>query len=103
MSSKEGRLYDTMQLSAKMYGVEEISFPINGITLCLEDYDGDGEKNDFSLGQGQFQMVAAGNFMNYAFYEYYDHVFMLFFRNLTNHMFPTIPFLLCQDRFDLNG
>ena len=68
MSSKEGRLYDTMQLSAKMYGVEEISFPIDGITLHLADYDGDGEKNDFSLGQGQLQMVDAGNFMNYAFY-----------------------------------
>lgn len=68
MSSRDGRLYDTMPLSVNSYRVEEISFPADGITLHIADYDGNGEKNDFSLGQGQLQIVAAGNFMKYAFF-----------------------------------
>ena len=68
MSSRDGRLYDTMPLSVNSYRIEEISFPADGITLHIADYDGNGEKNDFSLGQGQLQIVAAGNFMKYAFF-----------------------------------
>lgn len=43
-------------------------FPKDGFRIMLADYDGDGERNDFALGQGQAKEPMAGNFMKYRFF-----------------------------------
>lgn len=43
-------------------------FPQDGFNIRLADYDGDGERNDFALGQGQAKTPMAGNFMKYRFF-----------------------------------
>ena len=43
-------------------------FSKEGFNIRLADYDGDGERNDFALGQGQAKLPLAGNFMKYRFF-----------------------------------
>lgn len=67
ITSKSGKMCGQKDLSCGDYGMDEISFPAEGIKLNLADYDGDGRANDFSLGQGQMKMVELGNYMVYLF------------------------------------
>lgn len=46
----------------------KVYFPAKGIDISLADYDGDGRKNDFALGQGQGADPLLGNYMNYRFF-----------------------------------
>lgn len=52
----------TLSLADKMY------FPADGFDLAINDYDGDGDADDFALGQGQMPLPAMGNFMTYHFF-----------------------------------
>lgn len=47
---------------------EKVYLPAKGMELSLADYDGDGRKNDFALGQGQGADPLLGNYMNYRFF-----------------------------------
>lgn len=47
---------------------EKMYFPVDGFELHVSDYDGDGEKNDFALGQGQTPDPMLGNYMRYRFF-----------------------------------
>lgn len=66
--SKDGKVINKMDLTTEMFGTDQISFPVDGIKLTIADYDGDGQKNDFALGQGQTMIVQAGNYMSYVFF-----------------------------------
>lgn len=66
--SKNGKLTDNIDLTADMFGAEKIAFPVEGFPLIIADYDGDGDKNDFALGQGQNAFVLTGNWMSYRFF-----------------------------------
>lgn len=50
-------------------GKNTLAFPQKGIRFVVKDYDGDGEKDDFSLGQGQTADPALGNWMRYEFFS----------------------------------
>lgn len=47
---------------------EKMYFPVDGFELRVSDYDGDGKKNDFALGQGQTPDPMLGNYMRYRFF-----------------------------------
>lgn len=47
------------------FGSQDIYYPKEGFSLTVKDYDGDGNKDDFALGQGQIAMPMLGNFMCY--------------------------------------
>lgn len=47
---------------------DTLAFPEKGIQFVLKDYDGDQEKDDFSLGQGQQPLPYLGNWMQYEFF-----------------------------------
>lgn len=49
--------------------VQLLYYPAERFNLVVKDYDGDGSKNDFSLGQGQAGNPALGNYMVYQFYS----------------------------------
>ena len=65
-TGKDGKEIDRIPVKIQKDG--EMVFPAKGFTLWTEDYDGDGKKNDFSLGQGQSDPPELGNFMNYRLY-----------------------------------
>lgn len=47
------------------FGSQDIYYPKEGFSLTVKDYDKDGSKDDFVLGQGQTATPEIGNFMNY--------------------------------------
>ncbi len=55
-------------LKVKFSEKETLYYPAKGFEFALKDYDGDGSKDDFSLGQGQTEEPALGNYMLYQFY-----------------------------------
>lgn len=63
---KDGNLYDEYKL--KFQHSDKVYFPKDGITLHVKDYDGDGNADDFSLGQGQVFSPMLSNFMIYQFF-----------------------------------
>lgn len=63
---KDGNLYDEYKL--KFQHNDKVYFPKDGITLHVKDYDGDGNADDFSLGQGQVFSPMLSNFMIYQFF-----------------------------------
>lgn len=65
-SYKDDVLYDTYKIHFTQK--EKLYFPKDGITLEVKDYDGDGQKDDFSLGQGQFAISSLSNYMMYEFF-----------------------------------
>lgn len=54
------------------FGNQDIYYPKEGFSLSVKDYDGDGNKDDFVLGQGQTAMPMLGNFMNYQVFTVDD-------------------------------
>lgn len=59
---KENVKYSEYKLE---FGHQDIYYPKEGFSLTVKDYDGDGSKDDFALGQGQTAVPMLGNFMNY--------------------------------------
>lgn len=49
--------------------VQTLYYPAERFHFVVKDYNGDGSKNDFSLGQGQAGNPALGNYMVYQFYS----------------------------------
>ena len=47
---------------------DELYYPADGFELVVKDYDRDGSADDFTIGQGQTLVPAAGNFMVYQFF-----------------------------------
>lgn len=65
-TSRDEKVIDRREVS---FGKgKKVYFPAKGIELSLADYDGDGRKNDFALGQGQGADPVLGNYMNYRFF-----------------------------------
>lgn len=50
------------------FGDKTIYYPKEGFNLTVKDYDGDGNKDDFAIGQGQTAIPETGNFMCYQFF-----------------------------------
>lgn len=46
-----------------------VYYPEEGFGLSVKDYNGDGENDDFALGQGQTPLQGLGNFMYYQFFN----------------------------------
>ncbi len=65
-TSKGDEVIDVCEVDFELGGI--FYFPKDGFDIKLADYDGDGEKNDFVLGQGQAKEPRAGNFMKYRFF-----------------------------------
>jgi len=66
VSYKDSSLCDEYHLDFK--GYNKMYFPKKGIKLITKDYDGDGDADDFSLGQGQTPEPSLGNYMKYEFF-----------------------------------
>lgn len=47
---------------------DTLAYPQEGFKLIVKDYNNDGKKDDFALGQGQATPPSLGNFMSYQFY-----------------------------------
>lgn len=63
---KDNVKYDAYQLD---FGINnKIYYPQKGFNLKVKDYDGDGNADDFTLGQGQTSDPLLGNFMYYQFF-----------------------------------
>ncbi|MFG6395453.1 MAG: M56 family metallopeptidase [Lachnospiraceae bacterium] len=63
---KDNVKYDAYQLD---FGINnKIYYPQEGFDLKVKDYDGDGNADDFTLGQGQTSDPLLGNFMCYQFF-----------------------------------
>lgn len=54
------------------FGNQDIYYPKEGFSLAVKDYDGDSNKDDFVLGQGQTAVPMLGNFMNYQVFTIDD-------------------------------
>ena len=54
------------------FGNQDIYYPKEGFSLFVKDYDGDGNKDDFVLGQGQTAMPMLGNYMYYQVFTVDD-------------------------------
>lgn len=65
-TSKGDEVIDVYEVDFELGGI--FYFPREGFNIRLADYDGDGERNDFALGQGQTKSPMAGNFMKYRFF-----------------------------------
>lgn len=65
-TSRDGQVIDVCEADFEMD--EKVYFPKDGFQISVSDYDGDGEENDFALGQGQIREPLAGNFMKYRFF-----------------------------------
>ena len=52
------------------FGINDmVYYPEEGFGLSVKDYNGDGENDDFALGQGQTPLPGLGNFMYYQFFN----------------------------------
>ncbi len=52
------------------FGINDmVYYPEEGFSLSVKDYNGDGENDDFALGQGQTPLPELGNFMYYQFFN----------------------------------
>lgn len=67
-TSKEDKVVDQYELSLSSNKDNIMYFPVEGFVLHVEDYDGNGKKDDFTLGQGQMEDPMLGNFMKYRFF-----------------------------------
>ena len=67
-TSKEDKVVDQYELSLSSNKDNIMYFPAEGFVLHVEDYDGNGKKDDFALGQGQTEDPILGNFMKYRFF-----------------------------------
>lgn len=56
-------------LAVEFPQMQTVYYPAAGFDFVVKDYDGDGSKNDFSLGQGQTEEPMLGNYMLYQFYS----------------------------------
>lgn len=59
---------NTKHASFQLQTADEIYFPADGFPLAVQDYDGDGDADDFALGQGQTPYPLLGNYMSYYFF-----------------------------------
>lgn len=50
------------------FGDKTIYYPKEGFKLTVKDYNCDGNKNDFAIGQGQTAIPECGNYMCYQFF-----------------------------------
>ncbi|MCI8747987.1 MAG: hypothetical protein HFH67_08995 [Lachnospiraceae bacterium] len=50
------------------FGDKTIYYPKEGFKLAVKDYNCDGNKNDFAIGQGQTAIPELGNYMCYQFF-----------------------------------
>lgn len=50
------------------FGDRTIYYPKKGFSLTVKDYDCDGNKDDFAIGQSQTAIPETGNFMHYQFF-----------------------------------
>lgn len=65
-TSQDEKIIDRREVS---FGKgKKVYLPAKGMELSLADYDGDGRKNDFAIGQGQGADPLLGNYMNYRFF-----------------------------------
>lgn len=67
-TSKDDAIVDRHALSLGTPEDGTMYFPSEGFELSIKDYDGNGDKDDFALGQGQTMIPEFGNFMKYAFF-----------------------------------
>lgn len=67
-TTRDGKVCDERKLDLAVSEDGIMYFPVEGLELGIADYDGDGQKDDFALGQGQTIFPPAGNFMKYKFY-----------------------------------
>ncbi len=65
-TSRGNEVIDVCEVDFELGGI--FYFPKGGFDIYLADFDGDGDNNDFVLGQGQAKEPRAGNFMKYRFF-----------------------------------
>lgn len=63
---RNGRKYASHKLAFEF--TDELYYPADGFELAVKDYDQDGCKDDFAIGQGYTPVPASGDFMFYQFF-----------------------------------
>lgn len=67
-TSRNHEMVDCYALDLSTVEDKIMYFPVKGFSLGISDYDGNGEKDDFALGQGQTMDPILGNYMKYGFF-----------------------------------
>ena len=67
-TSRNHEMVDRYALDLATVEDKIMYFPVKGFPLGIADYDGNGEKDDFALGQGQTKDPLLGNYMKYGFF-----------------------------------